>query len=369
MRTKSITIFGIIGLLLILTSCKKELETPQNIQEEIDNIIMPYIISGNRVGVAVGVYDNGETNFFSYGTKNLEDGGEIDENTMFEIGSITKTFTTIMLAKLSLEGVVSMDDAIQQFFPSNVSIPSYGEEQIRLINLANHSSSLPRMPDNIDDNAGNEISYTYLENDLFDFLNNYSLTTPIGGKGEYSNIGMGILGYILKNENNTTYNELLRDGIFVPLNMNSTVLDYENISTDNIAQGYDGNTEQEESLFSEVFEGAGAIKSNIPDMLKYLEATLSEDSDSLFLAMQQAHIKTIETEGNDSEIGLGWFIETIDDGQEIVFHDGGTAGFNSFIAFNKDTKKGVIILLNTNVGFAGGQIDIGKEIMGILNKY
>ncbi len=359
----SIITFGLFG-------CDQEEINPRNLTEEINMIAKPYILSGERVGIAIGTYDNGITQFYSYGVKSLKDGGEIDENTMFEIGSITKTFTATLLAKLHLKGDVDMEDPLQQYFDGTIIVPKYNDQEIRLKQLANHTSSLPRLPSNIGDNEATLFEEYDIE-DFYSFINSYTLTRPIGSKSEYSNIGMGILGYVLKEQQNKTYFDLVRDEILIPLGMDETVLNFEEVNHTNVATGHVGSKQKTQMKFSEVFEGAGVLNSNISDMMSYLEAQLTTHAGGeLSTAMQMTHTKTNTyhtPEGSD--IGLAWIVTKLEDGQEIHWHNGGTLSYNSFMGFNKSTGTGVVILMNSRNMHYSGEVNFGFELMTALNKY
>jgi D-alanyl-D-alanine-carboxypeptidase/D-alanyl-D-alanine-endopeptidase len=347
-----------------ILSCAKEPE-PQNLHEEINRIINPYIYSGSRVGVAVGIYNNGVEEMFFYGTKNIETGETIDENTMFEIGSITKTFTSVMLAEMEIEGKINRNNEVHTFFPTTVTIPTYNDTAMRLVHLSNHTSALPYMPDNFDTKQLPPPFDTYTEAELYTFLVNLQLSRQPGTKYEYSNIGVGLLGYILAKCDSSAYFDMVKNRILNPLGMNSTVTDFSAVSGNNIATGYIGNQVQEQWLFSEVFIGAGALKSNLADMMKYLKAFLETSDDTLQCAMQETCKLTFSGE---YDMGLAWFISKLDDGQTVIWHNGGTGGYSSVMAFNPETGKGLIILTNSQSG-QENEVFMAQELMLALQKY
>lgn len=362
-------LWGLCILSLLIISCnKKEIEV-ESIHDEVERIAMPYIVSGERVGIAIGTYDNGEKNFYSFGVKSLVEGGEIDENTMFEIGSITKVFTTTALAHLHLNGEVSLEDDLQSHFSQKAKIPSYNGIHIKLKHLANHTSSLPREPDNM--NTKDEDTYfkDYTIQNFYTFINSYQVTKPIGNAGAYSNLGMGILGFVLKESQRKTYAELIQDQVLKPLNMMHTAVRFEDVDTDNIAYGYVGNQKKTEWFFSEVFEGAGVLKSNMSDMMRFLEAQLANRNDQLHHAIRLTHEKTAPSEIPGSNIGLGWVITTLNDGQQVWWHNGGTLSYNTFIGFNKETGKGVVVLMNSKNNHYNGEVNFGWELMKAMHKY
>lgn len=353
-----------ISILLAFIACKKE-ELPTDLNEQVDRIVKPYIFSGSRVGIAVGIYDNGNQNMFFYGSGNIESGSLIDENTMFEIGSITKTLTSVIMAEMELEGKLDRNDKLQFYLPSFVAIPTYKGQEIKLLHLSNQTSALPYMPDDFNVKQLPPPMDTYSEEHLWAYIKRLELNRAPGEKYEYSNIGPGILGYVLSNIDSSGYFEMVKKRVLIPLNMNSTYIDFNDAPNGNIATGYVGNKIMEPWKFNEIWMGSGALKSNLKDMMKYLKANIETSSDNLGLAFSKTHNKTFSGE---YDMGLAWFISKLDDGQEIIWHNGGTGGFSSIIGFNTTTKKGVVILTNTQSG-QENEIFIAQEIMKSLNEH
>lgn len=356
-------------LSLAFFACEENEFKPQTIEEEIEKIAYPYLISGDRLGIAIGTYDNGTERFYSYGVKNIKNGGSIDINTIFEIGSISKTFTATAVASMHLNGELNLTDEVESFFEGKVNFTEPGNRKIELLHLANHTSALPREPNNINSQNSEQIFNDYSINDFYDFANNYELSRIVGSQCEYSNLGMGILGYILKEQRNTSYYELVQAEILSKLEMNVTSLRFGDTNTDNIAFGYVGNEPKGEMEFSEVFEGAGVLVSNMSDMMKYLKAQFSDTGSLLSQAIQLTHQKTSESDIEDNGIGLSWYLTELSDGQNIIWHNGGTIGYSSFIGFNKNTRKGVVVLMNSRNNYNTGEVNMGYEILKALNKY
>lgn len=203
MLKKILSAFLLTGLLF---SCQAQNKLP----DEIDKNIELRIENGVNTGIVVGIIDaNGTTDYYSYGVKSLKTKEAVDRKSIFEIGSISKAFTGILLADAVLKNKMKLDDPLQKYLPEGVIAPSRNEETIKLVNIANHTSSLPRMPSNFNpENPANPFA-DYSEEQLYDFLQNYELPRDIGSQYEYSNYAMGLLGHILALQNNTTYEELL----------------------------------------------------------------------------------------------------------------------------------------------------------------
>uniref|UniRef100_UPI003216B383 serine hydrolase n=1 Tax=uncultured Draconibacterium sp. TaxID=1573823 RepID=UPI003216B383 len=343
----------IAALITITFSCTTD---DQNISDEVKENIIARVNNEVNTGIVVGVITPRGTSFFSYGVKSMETNEPVDEHTVFEIGSITKTFTGILLANEVVNGGLSLDDPIQNLLPEGVITPTRNGESIKLVHLANHTSALPRVPNNFV-RTNPENPYADLtEQQVYEFVNNYQLPYDIGTKFLYSNLGMGLLGNILAAKNNTTYEELMLKKIVEPLDLEDTRITLTPDMGRRFAKGHNLGVEVDYYTLPAI-AGAGAIRSTAVDMLKYLAANMGIEKTDLYPAMELSHKSTGIKEG-EMTAGLGWITSMVE-GEEIVWHDGGTGGFMSFIGFTKDRKKGVVVLTNSN-GFPD---DIGFHLL------
>ncbi len=343
----------IVSLIAITYSCTK---VDQNITDEVKENIIARVNNEVNTGVVVGVITSRGTSYYSYGVKSIETNEPVDEHTIFEIGSITKTFTGILLADEVVNGELSLDDPLQNLLPEGVTAPISNGESIKLVHLANHTSALPRVPNNFV-RTNPENPYADLtEQQVYEFVNSYKLPYDIGTKFLYSNLGMGLLGNILAAKNNTTYEELMLKKIAEPLGLDDTRITLTPEMERRIAKGYNTGLEVEYYTLPAI-AGAGAIRSTAVDMLKYLAANMGIKKTDLYPALELSHKSTGIKEGQMT-VGLGWLISIVE-GEEIIWHDGGTGGFMSFIGFTKDGKKGVVVLTNSN-GFPD---DIGFHLL------
>jgi len=349
MLKKIISAFLLTGFLFV---CQAQ-TTPS--QEVKDNIKLR-IDNGINTGIVVGIIDADGTNYYSYGLKSLKTKEAVDEYSIFEIGSISKTFTGILLADMVLKKKLKLDDPLQKYLPEGITAPTRNGEAIKLLHMANHTSSLPRMPSNFNPANPNNPFADYTENQMYDFLENYELPRDIGSQFEYSNYAMGLLGHTLAKQNNTTYAALLAKVITKPLNLEDTGITLTSNMKKNLAMGHSGGVEVENWDLT-TLAGAGAIRSNAVDMLKYLAFNMGTKKSDLYPAMQLAQ-KNSREKGEDEIIGLGWLTKVFDD-TEIIWHNGGTGGYRTFAGFIKGGKKGVVVLSNSNVGVD----DIGIHIL------
>ena len=318
-----------------------------NISKDLQSNIVSQINAGDIIGIVVGTTADGKTAYLSKGKRSEE--GAVNEKSIFEIGSISKTFTGLMLAEMVTQGEVKLTDKIQQYLGDEVKIPKHGGKEIQLFHLSNHTSGLPRLPANLSPADNLNPYQDYSAKNLYEFLNNHKLTKEIGSTYEYSNLGAGLLGHILAKLNKSTYEELLTRIITKPLGMNNTGLSLE---ADNFAKGHFAGKEVPNWEF-DVLAGAGAIQSSAEDMMIYLKANMGLIECQLFPAMNLSH-KISGSKESKPKVGLGWHVMNYDD-KEIIWHNGGTGGYTSFMGWIKGTDKGVVVLNNSteNVDYIG----------------
>ena len=373
MKTINLLIFATI---IFTAACENNDDpTPQKptLEEEITDLIQPLIDDEVSVGGAVGIFKNGEKQMFFFGKK--EKGGEnTDENTLYEIGSINKTMTSTILAQMVLDDKIALDDPVQNSLPSNVYPPKFSGEEITFKQLANHTSSLPdftveMLGNNFDEN---DPLANYSEQMMFDFLNGYSLTLPIGTVYEYSNLAFGLLGYTLGQVDQKSISTIFSDYIFDELGMTSTLTEVP-VGNSDLAQPYDGdlNPVKPWSLTEATF-GAGGALSTIPDLLKYLEANLGLLNTNMDAAFDLAHQNT-QTLHAPRGIGLAWINDPRQtEGETLTWHDGGTYGSVAFIGFIKELDMGVVLFFNTQIDERAGKelyiLELGNRIIDLMKK-
>lgn len=364
---KSLVLLFLLAIWLVFFfNCIPESSETRTLKQAIDNIVNPRL----EVGAIIGVILKNQRHVFSYGTKELNGNEAPNHNTVFEIGSITKTFTTIMLADMHLKEDVNLLDNAEIYLPAEkVTLPSSNGTKINLTHLATHTSGIPSMPDNIEENMDNpdDPVASYTVDDMYEFLNNCTLEFPVGTQHQYSNAGLGLLGLTLALANGTSYEELLNQRMLNPLGMNNTTLFLTDEQRQNLATGYDTALNPVSTwTATDCLQGAGFIKSTLNDMFIYLEANMGLISTPLSEAMELAHEERVQTPWGDY-CGLGWYIFIFPDGQEIINHNGGTGGYYAFIGFNKNLSTGVIVLCNNEYNIVSDEI--GPEILKILKDY
>jgi CubicO group peptidase (beta-lactamase class C family) len=337
----------LIILLLFLTSLAFSQKKISDAQ--IKEIIKREVNNGRSPGIVVGILDENGKSVFGYGKINKESGKSPDGNTLYEIGSITKVFTSLLLEDMAERGELSVNDPISKFLPKNVIVPTKVGKEITLLDLSTQISGLPRMPDNFRPEDSNNPFVDYTPEKLYEYLSSYKLTRGVGEKYEYSNVGVGLLGHILSLRAGTDYETLVRKRICDPLKMTSTVITLTPELKERLAIGYNENGKPVKNWDFSVLAGAGAIKSTVNDMLLFSEANLGLRKTNLSNAMEEIQQIKHNTTVNDLYIGMGWHIWTRFD-KAIVWHNGGTGGYRTFIGLDKENKKAIVILSNSSSG-------------------
>lgn len=345
---------------LLVFACEKE-PNIDTIDQQIERIAKKYIIYGRTPGVIIGTIKDGETKIYSYGVADLKTGALINEYTIFEIGSITKTFTALLTSQMVLQGKFSLQDTVNNYLPVNMQLPSKNNIPIKWVHLLNHTSGLEREPNDLDFNE----PFNYSESQMSTYLSRANLMTIPGNEILYSNTGMGLSGYAMSKITDSTYALLVENRIFSKLNMVYSFCNNNEKPLNNTAQGYYGNKPVDYFIMTEVFSGAGVIKSNMHDMLIYLQNCIYPETSVLKDEINLSLTPTFQIDDKQST-GLGWFLGLNDNNQNIAFHDGGTNGFSSFIVFNRNKKTGVVVLINAYCLIE--QNLIGGEIMKLLDK-
>lgn len=291
------------------------------------------------VGISLALIDHGTIEFFSYGKMEKDGENLVSESTIFEIGSITKLFTTLALASMVKEGLLQLDDPIELYLP-DVKIPEKNGVKITLRHLATHTSALPGMPDNFTLKNPYE---DYTIESLYSYLNQSILMRTPGESFEYSNLGMGLLGHILSLRSSKSYEELIQDRILMPLEMKDTVIELSPSMEKRFASGHNLEGSIAHWDLRGAFAGATAFRSNAKDLSLFLISSMDQVNSPLTDLLHECQQKQHEVaNAKDVAIGLGWALS-----DNMIWHNGGTGGFRSFLGFNPTTQRGVVILSNT----------------------
>ena len=367
-------------------SLQKKIEEQKifKITDKLKETIQSLVDNNNKTNAAIvmGLVDPNGTQFYGYGNVSNTNPITVDKDTIFAIGSITKVFTTILLADMVNSGLVNLDDPIEKYFPPSVKAPTYNGQKIILENLATHTSGLPEFPgshcvsnfNGTDEEDSLQARLFFIECDknytfdqLYQDLSNTTLIREPGLKFEYSTFGISLLGHILALKSSMSYDRLVEERILNVLGMNSTSIVLSDAQKSRLAIGH---LNGKDLLFwntSRPIAPAGGLHSSVADMLKFASANLGLIDTKINTAMKESHIII-----HDSRLGkafsnnytayvsLGWIIAT-DFGIQIVEHNGETVdGYNSFIALNTSKERGIVIIASAS----SIDIDIANIVFG-----
>ena len=326
---------------------------------EIRQILAERIDEQKRsVGIVVGVVEPDGRRVVGYGQVAGDDSREVDGDTVFEIGSITKVFTAILLADLADEGALEFETPVQRLLGPDVAVPTRNGAEITLLHLTTHSSGLPRMPNNFRPaDAGNPYAdYTVAQ--LYEYLSSHELARDIGETVEYSNLGTGLLGHALALSQETDYETLASERLLEPLGMSDTSIVLSPSQRERLAIGHSVQLRPVANWDLPTLAGAGALRSTVNEMLTFVEANLAADrqpteavgddvSDSrVRKAMAATHEPRRDFGAPGMRVGLGWVIRS-GHGRDLHWHNGGTGGYRSFLGFDLDSGTGVVVLSNS----------------------
>lgn len=326
----------------------------------VESAVRPYIQQPHTAGLSVAVIRKNTVYRYNYGEVRKGSGMLPDPaSTIYEIGSISKTFTALLLATEVIDGRMRLDDPVSGYLPDSIPDLHYEGHAVTLQHLSNHTSGLPRLPDDFFSGMIN-FADPYLHYDdarLYGFLMHYKPTVMPGTHYAYSNYGGGLLGNLLARRANRTYEELIADIICRPLGMDHTRITLGKADSAGIAPGYNEKGAPASPWHFTSMPGTGAIRSTLNDMISYTLAQMGRDAGPLAGAILLTQQITFQQ--GDLALGLGWHIGGTEDSR-YWHHSGGTGGFRSFMAFDKNRDTGVVILSNSTEDVTGMGVGILK---------
>ena len=306
------------------------------------------------VGIVVGIIEPNGRRLVAYGHLAKGDPRTVDGNTIFEIGSVSKVFTSLLLADMVNRNQVTLDDPVAKYLPDDVTLPARSGKVITLLELSTHSSGLPPLPTNLKPKDPRNPYAGYTVDDLYQFLSGYTLPRDPGSEFEYSNLGAGLLGHVLACRAGTDYESLIRRRITQPLSMADTGITLSSSMEQRMATGHNAMLAPVANWDLPTLAGAGALRSSANDMLTFLEAFLGYRESPLAPAMRA--MLDVRRPMGKIEIGLAWFLLG-----EGAWHGGGTGGFRSFLGCEPKAGIGVVVLSNAATPI--GVDDIGSHLL------
>jgi D-alanyl-D-alanine-carboxypeptidase/D-alanyl-D-alanine-endopeptidase len=304
--------------------------------------------ASRHVGVAVGVLRGGRTWVMGSGTAGSGGPSPPATDTVFEIGSITKVFTATLLAGMVDEGLLALDDPVQKYLPPAVQLPVLGRP-MTLADLATHTAGLPRQPHGFILRSVRHRRNPYAwftVDDLYAGLPAMRLRREPGGRPRYSNLGYGLLGHILALVSGHSYEQLIQERICRPLELEDTRVTVPPGALERFAQGHNRRRRAVAHWDLPVLAGAGALRSTVADLLRFLRLQLGEGDPALARAAAMTHAPRAHHCG--LTVGLGWTrLPLLGTEHELLFHNGGTGGFRSFAGFVPATHTAAVVLSNS----------------------
>ena len=317
-----------------------------------------------NAGIVVGIVDEHGSRVISYGKLDNGTDQEVNGDTLFEIASVTKTFTALLLQDMIERGEMKLDDPVAKYLPKSVTMPSRNGKEITLLQLATHASGLPRSPRKSDPKVFTTPADITVES-VYDFLSGYKLTRDPGAKFDYSDLGMGLLGETIALKAGTDYESLVVDRICRPLKMDSTRITLTGELKSRFATGHNQLGYAVPNADFQTLKGCGALRSTANDLLKYVSANLGLTQSTLTPLMEKTHAIHFQSDtpsgyvSTGGSIGLAWFVVFDPQGRKIVRHGGASYGCKTFVGFDLTRRRGVVVLSNSQDSF-------GIEPLGML---
>lgn len=312
--------------------------------EDVEIMLRYLVEDGETPGIVLGFIEaDGSTRVIHYGTAG-PDTRPLGPKSVFEIGSITKTFTAALLADRVARGEIALDDPVQKYLPAGVTMPKWQDREITLMDLSTHHSGLPRLPDNFTPSDPTNPYADYTVEHLYAFLSGHELRREPGSQYEYSNLAVGLLGHILELHSGMKYEDLVRERLLEPLGMDQTGMGLEGELGAWMTKGHNANGEVVPYWDVIALAGAGGLRSNVEDMLTYLAAQIGPPESDIERAMQMTHEPRVQLGSGGG--GLGWGIGRVGE-RRLLTHGGGTAGYNTSVGFDPDRRVGFVLLTNT----------------------
>lgn len=337
--------------------------TESELRSQIEKLVQDELRVGKPQALAVGIVIGDQRTFFGFGQLSQTEPNPPTAATTFEIASVTKTLTGLLLAEMVERGEVRLSDPAQGLLPAAVKLPTYEGKEITLVDLATHTSGLPRLPVGF---KPQDLSNPYQDltlASLYESLQKTTLKESPGTTYAYSNLGFGLLGHVLALRTGETYESLLRERICDPLGMTDTRIVLTESQQSRLARPHSRG--KAVPLWDiPTLAGCGAVRSTTDDLLTYLMAHWQKEESPLTRGMERAMRKRRVAGSSSMSIGLGWHILS-ENTLDIVWHNGQTGGTRSYVAMLPEREVGVVVLSNST---APPVEDIGKGILWLLVK-
>lgn len=377
---------------------------------DINAFAQEYVNKKKNKGLVVGLISNGTNEIKGFGQLSNNALHPPDENTIFELGSVTSVFTTSLMLIASQEGHFQLEDRIRDYLPSGVDAPAFKpficrevedyshtavdnvprtrticepapfapEVCITFCNLASHTAALSDDPKGLYDwnplyigKQKKDPYKDYTKVELYEKLYRNDLNFAPGTHYKYSNSGIALLGNLVADIQQKDFSDLLEEKLLIPLQMDDTQITLRDDQLSRFAIGHTRKGKATNAWNFKAMAPAGGLKSTAKDLIRFIQANLTTDNTVLADAFEQVQQSRIDVYTRKKErpttAGYGWFISTLNEAtnQPVVWHHGGTGGFRVFVGFIKDTQTGVVILSNSANAVDEMGFDLLEQIISV----
>ncbi len=345
----------ILGLAIALASGQAAAMTDAELKGVTEQRLL-----GDRTGACFAVAVIDETVSRAYVCADPKNVNRISPTTAFEIGSISKTMTSALLADLILQGKASLEDPLSNYLPEGAIVPSFEGKPILIKHLVTHTSGLPVVPD-FGSAPNMENPYANIdEASLLKTLSSTKLQRAPGSQFEYSNYASMLLSSIIAKRAGTDFETLLRTRLFTPTGMNNSYINQKPPEV-KAAQGHTPNNKTTPAwTFKTNAAGVGGVRATLDDMVSYVQAQLRKTESTISPALKLTQ-QQVNTDANN-KMAMNWMLAPLD-AHFVHLHEGGTGGFSAFTAFDLEKKRGVVILSDTALTSVGGLSSLGNHLL------
>ena len=326
----------------------------------VDELATEYFGEGKPVvGGVIGIVDGKTCYAKGNGQVSLDDPAVPDIDTVYEIASLSKTFTGILLGEMVARGELALDDVLDKFVPVGIQVPCYEGQTVTLRQLSTHSSGIPRLPPDFWEVAAPEPNnpYKFYTSEKIErFLDTYQLTVAPDARYEYSNLGASVLGYVMARKTGKTYEQLVQERICRPLGMANTAVEFTDAMREKLAPPYDEKKQPASNWDLPGFAAGGGLRSSIRDMLAFAQASAgvfeafpeltANPGHPLIAGIKTSRVQHYEDPATHQRMGLGWHISASGE----LTHNGQTGGYHSYIIVSPKSHRAIVLLTNTAVG-------------------
>lgn len=306
---------------------------------------------------SMGIFKNGEWSKFGFRIENGELVSRENFDMLFEIGSITKTFTATLIMTLVKEGQLKLNDPISHHLPIKMAEDSFQNKTITIKHLITHTSGLSPGPSTFTLPYIRALIFSpknpnrnFKARHYYKYLRNFELDYLPGREWNYNNAGYGLLGEVVKFESNLSWSEYLEKEILSPLNMRSTCVRINKSNQHKLVPGITSKGKKAKPWEMDFIDPAGAIKSTLDDMILYVNAQMYSSDSTYRMAQEDLDFEIEMPKGlwKGNAMGLGWWYNLENEERPFTWHGGASGGYTSIVAFSQESKEAVIILSNVS---------------------